>query len=401
MNLLIIAPQNCYPPKDGGKIGIYYPIIHLKEYFNIHYAFITQESVTTEAVNEFQENKIQLHPFYLDTKDKAAGLIKNAFSKQPYKFQKYFSPSFLHYLENIFVKEKIDAVWTNHCHMAEYGIRLKKEFGIKIYLREHNIEYSLVQQLTGFIKNPLKRILAQWQFKKTKRYEINAWRLFEKTFFISDSDFEEALKNIDQQKAVLLFDSFDEKLLLREKNEDVIAELNSFIFTGNIGPVQNKINLQKFINEIWMPFVKTNADYKLYITGNTDDELEAALGKGFTDHNIINLGFVSDLQKTILSKQFFISPTFIGSGIRIKVLNAMASGAVCFITGIDKNMLHDINDMEHAVIFNSAESFAKKVKLLSNDKGLYNIISKNAKQLVQVKMHSWESYALKVKEEIG
>ncbi|MEJ7682673.1 MAG: glycosyltransferase [Segetibacter sp.] len=99
------------------------------------------------------------------------------------------------------------------------------------------------------------------------------------------------------------------------------------------------ITCKTFIKQIWEPLIIADSRWKLYVTGNTDEVMKKKIKTDFSANNIVNLGFVDDIEQTINSKKYFISPTYIGSGLRIKVLNAMAGGAVCFLTPLDANML--------------------------------------------------------------
>lgn len=396
MKLLIIAPQNAYPPADGGKIGIYFPLIEFARWATVHYAFTTDELPDVNCKKKLENQGVQLHPFVLTTKDSPLVLIKNIFFSIPFKFQKYYSSAFLQYLNLLVCRENITHVWINHAHMASYALALRKKHTVKIYLREHNIEFSLVQQLIPFLKSILKRKIAYWQFRKTLRYEVNAWRAFDKVVFISDADYATARQYYDGTNTTLIYDSY-EKDSIKPITNATKFEPDSFIYTGSLHTLQNAINLKTFVNNIWTRFSKENPSYKLYITGNSAETVEKHLGINLSDHQIDVLGFVPDINEAIASKQFFLSPTYIGSGVRIKVLNAMASGAVCFITPMDEAMLDDIVDEKNCFVFSDYCSFTDKLVLARNPEK-YKAVSKQASMLMQQEKYSWQYYGEAVKQ---
>lgn len=393
--LLVIAPQNPYPAKDGGKISIYYPLINLATYFQIHLIFTYFQPLPENVEKHFEDFGIKIYPQKINTKDSLPGILINLFSSRPYKFHKYHNLTILKKIEEIVQKEYISFIWCNHSHVAWYALQLQRKFGVKIFLREHNIEYSLVQQVMKVSKNRLLRRFIQLQYLKTKKHEINCWKTFDRTFFISDSDFSLAKKEcIECAKLHLLYDSFYEKKGRHAEKK----EPYSFIFTGNVETFQNCYNLQMFITEIWEPLIKADQRWKLYVTGNKEEVIKKKIKSDFAANNIISLGFVDDIEQTIDSKKYFISPSYIGSGLRIKVVNAMAGGAVCFLSPLDANMLSFLKDFHNIISFNNFTDFYINLKRLESNESLYNSISLQALKVGTG--FTWKDYALKVYNEI-
>jgi len=402
--LLVISPQNPYPAKDGGKISIYYPLIHLTETFEVHFAFFTLKEVTWETYDHFTLHNVRLYPLIKNTTDQALGYILNIASALPYKFQKYTSRKILKRLDGICQKEGITTVWCNHAHVAWYGLQLNKSRGVNIFLREHNIEYSLVKQVMHVLQNPFIKAFVWYQFIKTRKFEIRCWKMFRTTFFISDSDFALAQKSNINNKCVLLYDSTAASpvaagAIKNQPVSQVDKEPYSFIFTANIDSFQNYYNLKKFIFDIWKPLIAKDNRWKLYITGNERQFLETKLKSNLDENNIICLGIVNDIQEVVSSKKYFISPTYIGSGLRIKVLNALAQGEVCFVTLIDLMMLKNLRDEDNIVQYDGFDSFYYKLLLLENNTELYNKISLGAK-LVGTSF-SWSNYVDIIYNEIS
>ena len=393
--LLVIAPQNPYPAKDGGKISIYYPLINLAKYFQIHFVFTYFQPLPQDVEEHFEDIGIKIYPQKVNTKDSFSGVLLNIISSRPYKFHKYHKGTILKKIGTIVQKEDIKFIWCNHSHVAWYGLQLQRKFEVKIFLREHNIEYSLVQQVMKLRKNKLLKAFIQLQYLKTKNHEIHCWKTFDKTFFISDSDFSIAKNECDDcERLDLLYDTSHQ----RKERHIEKKEPYSFIFTGNVETFQNCHNLQRFITEIWEPLIKVDARWKLYITGNKDGVIKKKINTNFVANNIVNLGFVNEIEQAIDSKKYFISPSYIGSGLRIKVVNAMAGGAVCFLSTLDAHMLSSFRHFDNIIKFDNFNTFYENLIRLENDELLYNSISLQASKLGTD--FTWEDYALKVYNEI-
>ncbi len=401
-NILYMAPQNVIPPVDGGKIGIYYPLLFLSKFYDLYLFFIKDVSENVD-INDYLALGIKgVEYCELDKKDRLINLLLNYSKKEPFKFQKYFNCLCLNKIDEIVLKNKIDLIICSHPHLFKYALYLKKKYNIKILLREHNLEYQLVYEYYKYEKNPVKKYIAYTQYIKTKKYETKAWNIADGVVFISDTDYKEAVKyskNIEH--FYLVYDGF---IINKFKTNDIIKnreyEPFSCIFTGNLNTLQNRINLNWFIKSIWLNFIKKNYKYKLYITGNNDQSITEKLSYKISELNkinIFNLGFVKDIDAAISSKQFFISPSIIGSGIRIKILHALSLGVPVFATIKDYEMISLFDDMNNIIMFKDFEEFEIKINNLTINMENYNNIAINGFNLIKNNL-SWLSYSYKMRD---
>lgn len=402
LKILFISPQNIIPPTDGGKQSIYYPLKYLAKQKNIEvYSIIIAHKDEKVIREEYIKLGLEdLEIIYLDKSDKSSKLIRNVFKKLPFKWSKYVSKESKSIALNFARKIKPNIVICSAPHTLVYGLEIKKILNIPIILREHNIEYKLVEQFYRLTNNPLYKIIGLWQFYKTYNQEKRYWDLADKVLFISDSDYQIAYKECQNlsYKFHILYDGFE----IIKKSETLIydkREANSLIISAPIkSSLQNLYNLKWFIDKIWKKFVSLNKDYKLYLTGSTEKDLEKILKLSKQDLkklNIINLGFVENINKVIVTKKYFISPTIFGSGIRLKVLHALSLGMPVFLTETDYRTVNDFMDMENVILFRTPDEFAKKLKQLEEDKDLYKKISLNAKKLILDNLN-WQNYVSKL-----
>ena len=91
MKILFIAPQNPFPPIDGGKISIYYPVKYLAEKYEVYIMFPKIGEDFKKALNNFKSINVTAEPFGCDTQDKITTLIKRVFTKLPFKMFKYYN----------------------------------------------------------------------------------------------------------------------------------------------------------------------------------------------------------------------------------------------------------------------------------------------------------------------
>ena len=397
--LLYLASQNSFPPSDGGKIETFYPAKYFSKYFDVTMAFPIP-CINDELYKKYNKQNIDILPFQLDTKDNYFKYPLTLLSNLSFKFSKFYNKNFLKKISQYVNENQIEIIWCLSAQMAKYAIELKKTYpNLKIYLREYNIEYKLVKQYSKSCKNLVMKAISYFEYLKTKAYEISIWNKFDKVFFISDTDLTTAKKfNKTFDETNLIYSGME----LANIKETFEIEHNSFIFTGSLKSFQNQNNLNYFIKNIWIPFSIKVPEAKLYVTGNKEDFLLSKLNMSkeiLTEHNIINLGFVDDIKQTILSKQFVVSPTLYGSGIRLKVLEALALKKVTFVSDIDYKMASCFKDMENIVHYTNFEDFYCKYLKLKEDNSLCDKIKKNGHKLIS-EIFSWDKYTIKVFEVI-
>jgi glycosyltransferase involved in cell wall biosynthesis len=401
MKIIYIFPQHVIPPSDGGKQSIYYPLMSFSKIYDIYGIVISdlQENVIKEEYLAIGLQDILI--IKQDKKDRIISIINNIFQDLPFKWAKYISKKNLKlsisYAKNI----QPDLILCSAPHIVFYGLKIKDKLNIPLILREHNIEYELVKQYCKLNKIIIIKGISFWQYKKTYKKELKYWEQCDMVVFISNSDYEIAnkIKRDLSYKFRIVYDGFE------LKNSSLISlegkEPNSFIITAPIkSSLQNVYNIKHFINNIWKPLIKNNKSYTLYLTGNTADDLKKYINvtlKELQDMNIIPLGFIENIEEVIRKKKYFISPTFFGSGIRLKVLQALSLGMPIFLTIKDYETVTYFKDMENVILFNDFADFESKLREIENNPVLYNTISNKATELA-IKELNWNIYVKKFSE---
>lgn len=109
-----------------------------------------------------------------------------------------------------------------------------------------------------------------------------------------------------------------------------------------------------FLNHVWPAVIKKHQDIKLNIIGKWNSEQISRLSQY---KNVIFKGFVSSLQEEY-DGAIAIVPILRGSGLRMKIIDAVNYGS-CFIsTSIGANDMH-FEDNRDCFIADEPELFAK------------------------------------------
>jgi glycosyltransferase involved in cell wall biosynthesis len=110
--------------------------------------------------------------------------------------------------------------------------------------------------------------------------------------------------------------------------------------------------------------------------------------RALEDESVRVLGFVADIRPIVQQASVFVAPIRIGSGTKIKVLNAMAQGKPVVATTTAAEGI-DVTPEENILIADDPEEFAKKILYLFRNEEMRRKMGEKARELIERK-YSWD-----------
>jgi glycosyltransferase involved in cell wall biosynthesis len=141
-----------------------------------------------------------------------------------------------------------------------------------------------------------------------------------------------------------------------------------------------------FTSRILPIIIKRASDVTLTIAGQRPTEAIKALAG---DPAIRVTGYVDDIRETARDCGVFIVPLRSGSGVRVKILNALAMGLPIVSTSIGVEGLA-VENGKHLLIADRPEHFAAAVLRVLSDPALAGDLGANARRLA-CERYSWEA----------
>ncbi len=143
------------------------------------------------------------------------------------------------------------------------------------------------------------------------------------------------------------------------------------LFVGSL--VGHNIHgLEWFLREVWPKILEKVPHCVLHVCGNVCDAMECH------DKRVCFCGITDDLGSEYAAAEVVVVPLLCGSGLKIKVLEALSYGRVCVSTQVGLQSLDDALGYDAVLLANHAQEFADTtVKLLMNP-GLRDRIQDNA-----------------------
>lgn len=382
--ILVISPQVIIPPSDGGKKCMYYQIEALFS-FDLEISLVMGNDDNDDNNDIIYKTKNYLpklkHIFVFPRINKKIKnskflfkmyeILKWIISLKPRQAQTISLKKNKEKITEYIINNNIDCVILETPFAFEYiEINRVKNKNIKIITIEHNVEYL-------FRKDCLEKLgmFAAWEIYLTKKYEGKVLKNSNLVIAISPKD-EEILKRKFKINNIKYVPTFWREIEKKWKNN----ETNYIIFSGSLNFYPNYHGIKWFLENIFSKFIIKYPDIKLKITGNVDLKIKNELIKC---KNVEFTGFLSneEMQSILTNCLFMVIPIIKGSGIKIKLLEALSMGIPVIATKhCFEGIPYEWNVEEPYLVSQNKDDFIDKMCLLVQSKKYREEISKKANE---------------------
>lgn len=381
MKILQIATLVPYPPTDGGRLSVFGLIKSLSQKGHDIDFVCYQKNADYKLSYDALKQYCIPHILDVQTDNSAIGAFKNFFSKIPYNASKYYSNLMLNYLTDLLERKSFDIIQINHLHLGWLSKRLKKITDTPIVIRSQNIETIIMKRYSEQIRNPFLKLFSWIQYKKLLTYEPQIYSEFDLCIMISENDLRYLKMKNPEINAVYIPAGIEEDLISVKKRAVIT---HSIAHIGQTNWYPNYDSLNWFATEIFPKVLEKYPDATLYIYGggNTKD---FPVPKNVRK-NVKNMGFVDNLWENLCQIEVTVVPLRIGGGIRIKILELLASGNLIVTTSIGKEGI-DVKDEYHLLVADSSSVFAAKIIKVFDGYSFSEIVS-NGREFI-LKNYLW------------
>lgn len=283
------------------------------------------------------------------------------------------------YIQRLLQRRRFDVIHAQNFYTASYVSGAEAAF--KVHYKE-NIEGNILLRYSGAARNPLVKIAAWLEGLRTRRHELRLCRRFDQILTISPIDRDGLLAldptlSIQHQKPGVDLPSYP---FLEEENNPP-----SVLFTGTMSYYPNSIGAIAFLRDSWPQIRKRIPGMECWIVGANPPE---TIRRYDGCEGIHVTGRVPCIEEYLRKTQIFIVPLTVGGGIRLKILEAMASGRAIVSTPVGCEGLES-RDGEHLRIAELPDAFAGAVVELALDARKRNALRANARALVET-VYDWD-----------
>lgn len=234
-------------------------------------------------------------------------------------------------LRKMIRQQQIDIICIDHSYPAILGWLLKKITGKKLVIRSHNIESHRFRDMRR----------SWWRLYQV--YERWIHRQADHSFFITPEDRDWAVSNwqlLSGRCTVVSYGTYraepataEERTAARKQflqTHQLPPTTRLFLFNGTLDYVPNTDALWVLVYELIPRIRKAAIPFRVLITGK---QIRKDWEKVFAETpEILFLGFVPDVDAVYLTADAFVNPVTLGSGIKTKLVDAVAAGTVSIST---------------------------------------------------------------------
>jgi glycosyltransferase involved in cell wall biosynthesis len=311
----------------------------------------------------------------------------------PYLIAKHDTTAMREIVERELRTQRFDVVYVGHLAMCAYLPSIRRLAPhASVVLEQHNVEWEIFERLAPTLRGPM-RYVGKLEAKALRSYEKKALSAVDAVIAISTAD-ALAFERLAGVKAVVV-PTFIERIGVRTESTDAKA----LAYTGLLAWQPNALGLDWFCKDVW-PLVRTRLpEATLTIAGpglRKTPEGALAVPALWQAPGIATVGYVDDLEDVYRKSVAVIAPIIGGSGVRMKLLEAMRAGMPT-VTTTDGAAGLDVQDGREMLIADDAGQFASRVLELLNDRELRRTM-RDAGYAFLEKHHSLAAARVRVEE---
>ena len=376
MKILQICNKPPFPPVEGGPMAMA-AITNglLNAQHNVSLLVVDSEKMKSDFSKISNEvlDKTNYKSVFIKLKINPFDAIKCFFIGNSLHAIRYRKKDFLDAIAAKLDNENFDVIFFDSIFSAVFIDEIRKLTKAKIVIRAHNVEHKVWERIAQNTKSPFKKFYLNHIYKSLKNFELEVCSKADAVFPISDVDTAWFQNRLPQKLVKTLPFGVD-----ISKKVEISKHNKTLFFIGSLNWSPNIEGLLWFLKEVWNNNKLDFPELKLVVAGrNMPDELFE-----FADNRTEFVGEVPDSTDFMLENGAMIVPLLSGSGIRIKIIEALMNSKVVISTKIGAEGINYTHGKD-IIIADTPEEFCEAINNYYNSVNNSSSISENARQLIE------------------
>ena len=387
MKILFLSPTVPFPLTDGGRIRVFNLLKQIATKNSVTLIALETQPTDTEGVSQLQQLGIQVHlvPNAPTLPPVSFGTLLKAFLKrQPITVARYDLPTYRQKFRELIATETFDLVHYEMFHTAQFHIETR----LPGVLSQQNVDSEIWRRLCDETANPFYKFAYWTQQLAFQRYERVLSPKFDAVTCTSDIDAAVFQRHCARGTIEIIPNGVDVRHYLPDVSAEVPAHL---IYIGSMDWYPNEDAVGFFADEVLPRIQERVPDVRFSIVGGNPS---ARVQKLAERKGIVVTGRVPEIKPYFAEATVFVVPLRIGSGTRLKILEALAMGKAIVSTSVGAEGL-DLKDGEEIFIADAPRVFADAVTRLLTDAPLRHRIGEKGRARVQ-RDYDWRSIGKKL-----
>jgi glycosyltransferase involved in cell wall biosynthesis len=309
-----------------------------------------------------------------------AFLLRSLVTRRPFLIERDDSAAMRSAIDELLLRERFDAVHADQLSMAQFAVDLKLPLRV---LDDHNAVWSIVQRAAMHEGWGIRRILAELEWRKLRRYEVSMCQQFDLVSFVSTEDYlamiEAGRAHFPAKVIPIAVDTLETAFVPRTENANQILSVATMFYPPNVEGVH------WFATQVFPLIRREINDVQFQVVGSRPPKKITRLAE--SGSGIVVTGYVPDLSLLLQRAAVLVVPLRSGSGMRVKILESFARGIPVVSTSIGVEGIQ-AEAGEHLLVADDPEGFSQAVIRALRDRAEAARLARSGRQLVE-RSYDW------------
>jgi glycosyltransferase involved in cell wall biosynthesis len=268
-----------------------------------------------------------------------------------------------------------DVVHADQLNMAPFAARVR---GARKILDAHNALWLLYKRLSHIMPRGVRRSLLERDWRLLRAYEAQVCRTFDAVLAVNEEDRLALQQPTPRAARVTVVPIAVDTTELQPRRRAVDA--NHVVHVGTMYWPPNIDAVLWFVHHVYPHIRAARPDVVLDVIGTRPSRRVRNLADASAGIRVT--GYLDDPTPYLERAGAFIVPLRAGSGMRVKILTALAHELPVVSTSIGCNGLA-VESGRHLLIADTADDFAAATVRVLGDRQLAAVLGRNGRQLVE------------------
>jgi glycosyltransferase involved in cell wall biosynthesis len=307
--------------------------------------------------------------------------LRSLITSRPYTFYQYDSEHFRSQLRQALARARFDLVHMDSLDLHRWLGDLES---LPIACTHHDIESRLLRLRAQWVGSRLLRRYLLHQAELVERIERTLCPNFSVNLTMSERDAERLRALAPGSQTTVVPNGVDTTYFAPQMHAPVTE--GRVVFVGSTHTFPNRDAVAYLLSVLWPLIRRRHPHASLYLIGGGPDSARAQSG-AMTGVTVV--GRVPDVRPHLAQASCCIVPLRVGSGTRLKILDAWAMGKAVVSTSLGCEGL-DAIDGENILVCDDPESFAAAVIEVLTSAALRSRLGDNGRATAE-QSYSWEA----------
>lgn len=379
MKVLQLCKKFPYPLKDGESIAVTYlsrAMVELGHEVSLLSMNTSKHYTDVEALPEDFNHYSEIHVTPLDNALTIKDAFFNLFSKDSYHVSRFVCQDFKQKLVELLQTQSFDVIQLETLYLTPYIEVIREHSDAIIAMRAHNVEFEIWERIAENTTFLPKKWYLKYLTSKLKDYELSNLNEYDYLIAVSETDLRK-FKQLGYKNGAMASPIGLDITQYNQSQKPSTSNGLSLGFIGALDWIPNMEGLEWFLDKVWPRIHEAMPEVTFHIAGrNTPDHLFA-----LDLPNVIIHGEVPDAVAFMQQYNIMVVPLFSGSGMRVKILEAMALGKLVISTSLGCEGIHAQHG-EHILIADTVKSFADQILAGLNNASMQEVIGQSARKFI-------------------